>query len=112
MIPMRIVDNVTIFDMKGKLGNHNESVSIFRDTLYELSVQKNKKVLLNLADVPYVHSDGIGEMVRGFTIIKNSGGSLKLLSPSQRVRDLLIMTKLFSVFEVFDDEDMAVSSFN
>ena len=70
-----------------------------------------KKLLLNLAEVSYIDSSGIGEMVSGFTTITNQGGVVKLLSLNKRVKDLLQITKLYTVFEVFDDEAAAVRSF-
>jgi anti-sigma B factor antagonist len=71
----------------------------------------NKKIILNLSDVSYIDSSGIGEMVSGFTTVTNSGGQLKLVGLSKRVKDLLQITKLYTVFEVFDDEAEAVRSF-
>jgi anti-sigma B factor antagonist len=69
-------------------------------------------LLLNLADVSYIDSSGIGEMVSGFTTVTNNGGQLKLLGLSKRVKDLLQITKLYTVFEVFDDETSAIRSFH
>ena len=71
-----------------------------------------KKLLLNLAEVSYIDSSGIGEMVSGFTTVTNQGGQVKLLNLTKRVKDLLQITKLYTVFEVFDDEAAAVRSFS
>jgi anti-sigma B factor antagonist len=71
----------------------------------------HKKLLLNLADVTYIDSSGIGELVSGFTTVTNQGGRLKLLRLTKRVKDLLQITKLYTVFEVYDDEAEAVRSF-
>jgi anti-sigma B factor antagonist len=75
-------------------------------------VKGNKKILLNLADVSYIDSSGIGEMVSGFTTITNGGGKLKLLNLNKRVKDLLQITKLYTVFDAYEDEAAAVRSFN
>jgi anti-sigma B factor antagonist len=88
-----------------------EGSSTFRETLRELVTKGQKKVLLNLADVSYIDSSGIGELVSGFTTVTNQGGQLKLLNLNKRVQDLLQITKLYTVFEVFDDEASAVRSF-
>jgi len=88
-----------------------EGSSVFRETLRELVAKGQKKVLLNLADVSYIDSSGIGELVSGFTSVTNQGGQLKLLNLNKRVQDLLQITKLYTVFEVFEDEAAAVRSF-
>jgi anti-sigma B factor antagonist len=88
-----------------------EGSSVFRETLRELVSKGHKKVLLNLADVSYIDSSGIGELVSGFTTVTNQGGQLKLLNLNKRVQDLLQITKLYTVFEVFEDEATAVRSF-
>jgi anti-sigma B factor antagonist len=82
-----------------------------RDGIRDLVSKGNKKILLNLGDVSYIDSSGIGELVSGFTSVANQGGQLKLLHLTKRVRDLLQITKLYTVFEVFDDEAAAVRSF-
>ena len=75
-------------------------------------VSKNqKKILLNLGDVSYIDSSGIGELVSGFTTVTNSGGQLKLLNLNKRVKDLLQITKLYTVFDVHDDEAHAIRAF-
>ena len=107
----RQVGDVTVIDANGniKLG---EGSSVLRDTLRDLTAAGNKKVLLNLGDVSYIDSSGIGEMVSGFTSLTNQGGQLKLLNLTKRVEGLLQITKLYTVFEVFDDEAAAVRSFS
>jgi anti-sigma B factor antagonist len=77
----------------------------------DLATKGDKKLLVNLSDVSYIDSSGIGEMVSGFTTVTNHGGQLKLLGLSKRVKDLLQITKLYTVFEVFEDEASAVRSF-
>ena len=82
-----------------------------RENIRGLVGKGNKKILLNLSDVSYIDSSGIGELVSGFTTVTNQGGVLKLLGLTKRVKDLLQITKLYTVFEVFDDEATAVRSF-
>ena len=106
----RQVGDVVVIDANGRI-TLGEGASQFRDTIRELAAQGNKKVLLNLSDVTYIDSSGIGEMVSGFTTITNNGGHLKLIGLSKRVKDLLQITKLYTVFDVYDDEAAAVRSF-
>jgi anti-sigma B factor antagonist len=106
----RQVGDVTVIDVSGRI-TLGEGASAFRDTVRDLSAKGDKKILLNLSDVTYIDSSGIGEMVSGFTTVTNHGGQLKLLGLSKKVKDLLQITKLYTVFEVFDDEAAAVRSF-
>jgi len=106
----RQVGDVTVIDATGRI-TLGEGASTFRDTVRDLAGKGNKKILLNLSDVTYIDSSGIGELVSGFTTVTNHGGVLKLLGLSKRVKDLLQITKLYTVFEVFDDESSAVRSF-
>ncbi len=106
----RQVGDVTVIDAAGRI-TLGEGASAFRDTIRDLSAKGNKKVLLNLADVSYIDSSGIGEMVSGFTTVTNGGGQLKLLGLNKRVKDLLQITKLYTVFDAYDDEVAAVRSF-
>lgn len=106
----RQVGDVTVIDASGRI-TLGEGASAFRDTVRDLASKGDKKILLNLSDVSYIDSSGIGEMVSGFTTVTNHGGQLKLLGLSKRVKDLLQITKLYTVFEVFDDEAAAVRSF-
>jgi anti-sigma B factor antagonist len=106
----RQVGDVTVMDAAGRI-TLGEGASMFRDAIRELVAKGNKKVLLNLGEVSYIDSSGIGELVSGFTTVTNSGGQLKLVGLSKRVKDLLQITKLYTVFEVFDDETEAVRSF-
>jgi anti-sigma B factor antagonist len=105
------VGDVTVMDAAGRI-TLGEGASAFRDAIRELVAKGNKKVLLNLGEVSYIDSSGIGELVSGFTTVTNSGGQLKLVGLSKRVKDLLQITKLYTVFEVFDDETEAVRSFS
>ncbi len=106
----RQVGDVTVVDAVGRI-TLGEGASTFRDTTRELAASGHKKLLLNLAEVSYIDSSGIGEMVSGFTTVTNQGGSVKLLNLTKRVKDLLQITKLYTVFEVFEDEAAAVRSF-
>jgi anti-sigma B factor antagonist len=106
----RQVGDVTVIDAAGRI-TLGEGSSAFRDTLRDLMGKDQKKLLLNLADVTYIDSSGIGELVSGFTTVTNQGGRLKLLRLTKRVKDLLQITKLYTVFEVYDDEAEAVRSF-
>jgi anti-sigma B factor antagonist len=107
----RQVGDVTVIDGNGRI-TLGEGSSNFRDTIRELMTKGEKKLLLNLGDVSYIDSSGIGEMVSAFTSVTNQGGQLKLLNLTKRVKDLLQITKLYTVFEVFDDEAAAVRSFS
>ena len=106
----RQVGDVTVIDAVGRI-TLGEGASTFRDTIRDLSSAGHKKMLLNLGEVSYIDSSGIGEMVSGFTTVTNQAGALKLLNLTKRVKDLLQITKLYTVFEVFDDEAAAVRSF-
>ncbi len=107
----RQVGDVTVIDASGKI-TLGEGASTFRDAVRDLVAKGSKKLLLNLSNVTYIDSSGIGEMVSGFTTVTNHGGNLKLLGLSKRIKDLLQITKLYTVFEVFDDEASAVRSFS
>ena len=106
----RQVGDVTVVDAAGRI-TLGEGASMFRDTIRDLAAGGHKKLLLNLAEISYIDSSGIGELVSGFTTVANQGGVVKLLSLTKRVQDLLQITKLYTVFEVFDDEAKAVQSF-
>ena len=106
----RQVGDVTVVDAAGRI-TLGEGASAFRDLIRDLAAKGNKKLLVNLSEVSYIDSSGIGEMVSSFTTVTNHGGQLKLLGLSKRVKDLLQITKLYTVFEVFDDEASAIRSF-
>jgi anti-sigma B factor antagonist len=106
----RQVGDVTVLDLAGRI-TLGEGSSILRDSLKELIAKGDKKILLNLSEVSYIDSSGIGELVSGFTTVTNQGGQLKLLGLNKRVKDLLQVTKLYTVFEAFEDEAEAVRSF-
>ena len=106
----RQVGDVTVVDVSGRI-TLGEGSSNLRDGIRDLVTKGSKKILLNLAEVSYIDSSGIGELVSGFTSVANAGGHLKLIGLTKRVKDLLQITKLYTVFEVFEDESSAVRSF-
>ena len=107
----RQTGSVTVVDLSGqiKLG---EGSSLLRDTVKDLLGKGHKKILLNLGDVNYIDSTGIGELVSAFTSVRNQGGELKLLHLTKKVHDVLQITKLYTVFHVLDDETAAIAAFN
>lgn len=109
-IHQRAVGDVVIVDMNGKM-TLGEGDELLRDKVNSLIQQGQKKIVLNLAEVPYIDSAGLGEIVRTYTTVSRQGGSLKLLSLTKRIQDLLAITKLLTVFETFDSEGEAVKSF-
>ena len=106
----RQVGNVTVMDAAGRI-TLGEGASAFRDAIRDMATKGDKKILVNLSEVSYIDSSGIGEMVSSYTTVTNHGGQLKLLGLNKRVKDLLQITKLYTVFEVFDDEATAIRSF-
>jgi anti-sigma B factor antagonist len=106
----RQVGEVTILDLSGKITIGEGSVQL-RETVRRLLDEGKKKILLNLGDVSYVDSSGIGELVSSYTTTNNNGGHLKLLNLTKKIQDLLMITKLLTVFETFDSEAAAVGSF-
>jgi anti-sigma B factor antagonist len=106
----RQVGDVSVVDVAGRI-TLGEGSSALRDLLREMVGKNEKKILLNLGDVSYIDSSGIGELVSGFTTVTNQGGQLKLLNLTKWVKDLLQITKLYTVFDVHDDEAGAVRSF-
>ena len=107
----RQVDGVTILDLSGRITLGEGSVTL-RDTIRDLISKGQKKILLNLAEISYLDSSGLGELVTAYTTTKNAGGEMKLLNLTKKVQDLLQITKLYTVFDVKDDETSAVSSFS
>ena len=101
---------VTVIDLSGRI-TLGEGSALLRETLRDLLNKGHKNIVLNLGDVNYIDSSGIGELVSGFTSVKNQGGELKLLHLTKKVHDLLQITKLYTVFDVHSDEHAAVSSF-
>ena len=106
----RQVGDVSVVDVAGRI-TLGEGSSALRDLMRELVGKGQKKILLNLGEVSYIDSSGIGELVSGFTTVTNNGGELKLLNLNKRVKDLLQITKLYTVFDVHEDEASAIRSF-
>ncbi len=109
-ITERQAGDITILDMNGKVTIGEGSVAL-RTTIRRLISEGKKNILLNLGQVGYVDSSGIGELVSSFTTVNKEGGKLKLLNLTQKIQDLLAITKLLTVFDVFDSESDALSSF-
>jgi anti-sigma B factor antagonist len=109
-IASREVEGVSILDLKGRITLGEGSVQI-RDAVHDIVAKGQKNILLNLGDVNYVDSSGLGELVAAYTTAKNQGADLKLLNLIKKVHDLLQLTKLYTVFDVYDDETIAIGSF-
>ena len=109
-IEQRAVGDVTVLDLKGRV-TLGEGDELLKDKVNSLLNQGLKKIVLNLADVPYVDSAGLGEIVRTYTTVSRQGGNLKLVNLTKRITDLLSITKLLTVFETFESEAEALKSF-
>ena len=109
-IEERAVEGVTILDLRGKM-LIGEGDELLREKINSLVENGTEKIVLNLADVPYVDSAGLGEIVRCYTTVSRKNGELKLLNLTKRIHDLLSITKLLTVFDSYDDEASAVKSF-
>ena len=110
-IAERSAGDVKILDLKGKM-TLGEGDEILKDKINSLVLAERKKLVLNMADVPYIDSAGLGEIVRTYTTVTRQGGSLKLLNLTKRIKDLLAITKLLTVFDNYDNEADAVRSFS
>ena len=108
---VRQIDSVAVVDVSGRI-TLGEGCTQLRELIREQLSKGNKNVLLNLGDVSYIDSSGIGELVSSYTAVSNQGGSLKLLNLTKKVQDLLQITKLYTIFDVHDDEAKAISSFS
>jgi anti-sigma B factor antagonist len=109
-IEMRTVGDIRILDCSGKI-TLGEGTMAVRNTVRDILKDNGKKIILNLADVNYIDSSGIGELVSTYTTVTNNGGQLKLLSLTKKIHELLQITKLLTVFQVFDSEEAALKSF-
>jgi anti-sigma B factor antagonist len=110
-IDTREVAHVTILDIAGRIVL-GEEIGTLRDAVRGLVAGGTKKIILNLAEVDYIDSSGVGELVGAFTTVRNAGGELKLMNLTQKVHDVLHVTKLYTVFDIRDDEFTAVKSFD
>lgn len=106
----RQVGEVTVIDVSGRV-TLGEGTSLIHEALRDLTAKGNKKILLNLSEVSYMDSTGVGELVAGFTSAADAGGTVKLLGLTKHVKDVLLISRLYTVFEVHDDEANAVRSF-
>ncbi len=109
-ISVRQAGNVAIIDLEGRV-TLGEAAGSLRETIKDLVAKDRKNILLNLSEVGYIDSSGLGELVGAFATVSNRGGRLKLLNLQKRVTELMQITKLISVFEVFTDEAAALAAF-
>lgn len=110
-IEQREVSHVTILDVAGRIVLGPE-IGILRDAVRGLIKEGKKKIILNLSGVDYLDSSGVGQLVGSFTAVRNAGGELKLMNLTQKVSDVLHVTKLYTVFDIKDDEFTAIKSFD
>jgi len=109
-IEKRKKGEVTIFDLKGKI-LIGEGIDDLREAINNAIQAGDRNLILNFEGVPYLDSTGLGEVVRSYTSVKKEGGMVKIINLTQKVHDLLSVTKLITVFETYEDEDKAVNSF-
>jgi anti-sigma B factor antagonist len=109
-IASREVDGVTVLDLSGRITLGEGSVQL-RDAIRDLIGKGQKSILLNLSEVNYIDSSGLGELVSAYTTARNQGAALKLLGLSKKVNDLLQLTKLYTVFDIYDDEASGIASY-
>ncbi len=110
-IETRKVGDVTVLDCSGKI-TLGEGTMAVRNSVREILKNGGMKIILNLGDVNYIDSSGIGELVSSYTTVANGGGQLKLLNLTKKIQELLAITKLLTVFQVYNDERAAVASFS
>jgi len=110
-ISTRVVEGVTVVDISGRI-LLGEETGLLRKTVHDLVDKGTKRIVLNLAGVSYIDSSGVGELVGSYTTARNNGGDLKLLNLTKKVHDLLQVTKLYTIFDIKDDEFTAVKSFD
>ena len=105
-----LVEGVTVIDISGRITLADGSVDL-REVLRDLAAKGVRRVLVNMSDVTYVDSSGIGELASGYTTMTNAGGSMKMYGVTKRVKDLLLITRLYGLFDVQDSESAAIRSF-
>jgi len=110
-VTQRKVDQVVVVDLGGRIVLGDGSATL-RDAIHDLLAAHETRILLNLAEVSYIDSSGLGELIAGFTAVRARGGELKLLHLTRKVHDLLQITKLYTVFDIKDDEATAIASFS
>ena len=111
-VEQRIQDNVAIITVTGDITLNKGGDVLLKDKVQSLIQQGNKNIIIDLGAVAYVDSAGLGELVHAYATTKNKGGALKLLNVTKKLQDLLVVTKLLTVFETYDDESAALSSFS
>ncbi|MBC7928868.1 MAG: STAS domain-containing protein [Bryobacteraceae bacterium] len=109
-LTIRKSGEVTVVDASGRI-TLGEATGALRETV-QTEAEKNTKILLNLADVSYIDSAGLGEMLGSYTSVRNRGGDLKLLNVQKKIHDLLQITRLYTIFETFEDEATAIASYS
>ncbi len=109
-IEKRKIGNVTILDLKGKI-LFGDGIDELRQSINDAIKDNEKQLVLNFAEVPYLDSTGLGEVVRSYTTLKKEGGTVKIANLTNKVKDLMMVTKLITVFETFENENEAVKSF-
>ena len=109
-IASREVDGVTVLDLSGRITLGEGSVQL-REAVRDLISKGSKHILLNMSEVNYIDSSGLGELVSAFTTAKNQGASVKLLGLTKKVKDVLQLTKLYTVFDIYDDEASGIASY-
>ncbi len=109
-VNVRQAGDVAVVDLSGKI-TLGEGSGALRDTIADVSGKGNKNILLNMADVTYIDSAGLGELVGSYTSVTNKGGQLKLVALQNKIKDLMQITKLHTVFMVFETEDEAIASY-
>lgn len=107
---VREAGNVTLIDLTGKLMGGCDA-DVFRDLIYDLLEKGRRRVIVNLAEITWVNSTGVGILITGYTTLRKNKGDLRLLNVSNKIRSILYVTKLNLIFECFDDEAAAVESF-
>lgn len=109
-IATRQLDGVTVLDLGGRITLGEGSVQL-RDAVRDLISKGQKKIVLNLGEISYMDSSGMGELVTAYTSVKNQGGELKLINLTKKIEDLMQITKLVTVFDIYDDEAKAIAAF-
>jgi anti-sigma B factor antagonist len=107
---VRHVGGVTVLDLSGRITLGEGSIGL-RDAIRDAMAAGSRKILLNVGDVNYIDSAGLGELVGAYTSVKNGGGDLKLMNLSKKVKDLLVITKLLTIFDVKENEPDAIAAF-
>ena len=110
-VEQRIAGNVAIITVKGDITLNKGGDVLLKDKVQSLIQQGNKNIIIDLSGVAYVDSAGLGQLVQAYATTKNKGGALKLVNVTKKLRDLLVVTKLLTVFDTFDDEQSALASF-